>query len=109
MEASHQCWRYYSLLKQVLRPYKKRRVILLTRHVVSKPHEAINVDKLLSKPSWSVRSLLPDSQTTSSPEVTPKQLHHLLRLSALPQPSSSEEETKMLQTLSSQLHFVMEI
>jgi Asp-tRNA(Asn)/Glu-tRNA(Gln) amidotransferase C subunit len=76
---------------------------------VSKPHEAVDIDILLSKPTWSVRSLLPDSQTTSTPEVTPKQLHHLLRLSALPQPSSPEEEIKMLQTLSSQLHFVREI
>jgi Asp-tRNA(Asn)/Glu-tRNA(Gln) amidotransferase C subunit len=36
-------------------------------------------------------------------------LHHLLRLSALPQPRSPEEEAEMLQTLHSQLHFVRDI
>ncbi|KAE8353493.1 hypothetical protein BDV28DRAFT_164881 [Aspergillus coremiiformis] len=69
-----------------------------------------DIDALLAKPSWSVRSLLPDQSTKqSSPSVTPAQLHHLLRLSALPQPSSKEEETKMLETLESQIHFVREI
>ncbi|KAI9681314.1 MAG: hypothetical protein M1817_002597 [Caeruleum heppii] len=68
------------------------------------------LDELLSTPSWSVRSLLPSSETAiKAPEVTSKQLHHLLRLSALPPPSSPAEETKMLQTLQSQLHFVQDI
>ncbi|KAE8393617.1 DUF726-domain-containing protein [Aspergillus alliaceus] len=72
--------------------------------------EEVDVDALLAKPSWSVRSLLPDqSAKQSSQSVTPAQLHHLLRLSALPQPSSKEEETKMLETLESQIHFVREI
>lgn len=43
------------------------------------------------------------------PEVTTKQLHHLLRLSALPPPKDEQEEQKMLSTLSSQLHFVKDI
>ncbi|KAI1169495.1 hypothetical protein F4777DRAFT_572950 [Nemania sp. FL0916] len=72
---------------------------------------------LLSQPTWSVRSLLPPStpsptptSTASEPEaITPKTLHHLLRLSALPLPKTSEEETQMLATLSSQLHFVRAI
>jgi len=65
---------------------------------------------VLSKPTWSVRSLLPSSSDAQeTPKVTPKQLHHLLRLSALPNPESKEEEEKMLHTLSSQLHFVKEI
>ena len=66
----------------------------------------------LAKPSWSVSSLLsPSSSETDSalPEVTPKSLSHLLNLSALPQPKTKEEEAKMLKTLRSQLHFVMEI
>jgi Asp-tRNA(Asn)/Glu-tRNA(Gln) amidotransferase C subunit len=42
-------------------------------------------------------------------EITPKQLHHLLRLSALPQPASPEEEAEMLKTLHAQLHFVRDI
>ncbi|OGM41415.1 hypothetical protein ABOM_010256 [Aspergillus bombycis] len=75
----------------------------------SKP-EQVDVDALLAKPSWSVRSLLPNQTAKqSSPSVTPAQLHHLLRLSALPLPSSKEEETKMLETLESQIHFVKEI
>lgn len=69
-----------------------------------------DIESLLSKPSWSVRSLLPDSAAeASSPSVTPKQLHHLLRLSALPQPTSAAEERSMLKTLESQIHFVKEI
>jgi Asp-tRNA(Asn)/Glu-tRNA(Gln) amidotransferase C subunit len=70
----------------------------------------INVAELLSKPTWSVASLLPANDgETSTPEVTSKQLHHLLRLSALPPPESSEAEARLLSTLSSQLHFVKEI
>ncbi|KAI6092817.1 hypothetical protein F4821DRAFT_253565 [Hypoxylon rubiginosum] len=69
-----------------------------------------NLGTLLSKPTWSVRSLLPSSSSSASTEsattITPKTLHHLLRLSALPQPSSAEEEAQMLFTLESQLGFV---
>ncbi|KAI1136667.1 hypothetical protein F5Y05DRAFT_100813 [Hypoxylon sp. FL0543] len=63
---------------------------------------------ILSKPSWSVRSLLPSSESKDT-NITPKTLHHLLRLSALPPPSSAEEESRMLRTLESQLHFVQAI
>ena len=66
----------------------------------------------LSKPSWSVSSLLsPSNSETESelPQVTSKTLSHLLNLSALPQPKTKEEEEKMLKTLRSQLHFVREI
>ncbi|RMX92399.1 hypothetical protein D0867_12223 [Hortaea werneckii] len=70
----------------------------------------IDVAELLSKPSWSVASLLPSkSETSSAPEISSNQLHHLLRLSALPPPKSPEEEQSMLSTLSSQLHFVKDI
>ncbi|EMC95463.1 hypothetical protein BAUCODRAFT_44705, partial [Baudoinia panamericana UAMH 10762] len=65
---------------------------------------------LLAKPVWSVASLLPSKDAALDlPEVTPKQLHHLLRLSALPPPKDRVEEASMLSTLSSQLHFVKEI
>ncbi|KAI8965015.1 hypothetical protein F5Y11DRAFT_48977 [Daldinia sp. FL1419] len=64
---------------------------------------------LLSKPTWSVRSLLPDSSSTPSEEISPRTLHHLLRLSALPPPTSPAEESQMLSTLSSQLHFVRSV
>ncbi|KAL7623991.1 hypothetical protein AAE478_005548 [Parahypoxylon ruwenzoriense] len=72
------------------------------------------ISTVLAKPSWSVRSLLPTSSSSSpaSPPsdstttIAPQTLQHLLRLSALPQPSSPEEEARMLSTLESQLHFV---
>ncbi|KAI3327992.1 hypothetical protein HD806DRAFT_345112 [Xylariaceae sp. AK1471] len=66
---------------------------------------------LLSQPTWSVRSLLPPSTSTptQSTPITPQTLHHLLRLSALPNPQTPAEESQMLATLSSQLHFVRAI
>jgi Asp-tRNA(Asn)/Glu-tRNA(Gln) amidotransferase C subunit len=65
------------------------------------------LDDLLAKPTWSVESLLPPKASElDAPGIFSKQLHHLLRLSALPPPESPEEETKMLDTLSAQLHFV---
>ncbi|KAK5736937.1 hypothetical protein LTR17_007081 [Elasticomyces elasticus] len=70
----------------------------------------IDLERLLSKPTWSVASLLPPKdQQPSTPEVSSKQLHHLLRLSALPPPKDAAEEAQMLSTLTSQLHFVKEI
>jgi Asp-tRNA(Asn)/Glu-tRNA(Gln) amidotransferase C subunit len=71
--------------------------------------DLIDIDALLSKPTWSVRSLLPDPAAPPSEEITPEKLHHLLRLSALPLPKSPEEEAEMLKTLHSQLHFVKDI
>ncbi|KAK5704621.1 hypothetical protein LTR17_021715 [Elasticomyces elasticus] len=70
----------------------------------------IDLERLLSKPTWSAASLLPPKdQQPSTPEVSSKQLHHLLRLSALPPPKDAAEEAQMLATLTSQLHFVKEI
>ncbi|KAL1305651.1 hypothetical protein AAFC00_007245 [Neodothiora populina] len=78
----------------------------------------IDVHQLLERPTWSVETLLPpadDEATTGAkgdtdlPNITSKQLHHLLRLSALPPPASPEEEAEMLKTLRAQLHFVDEI
>ncbi|KAF3480506.1 uncharacterized protein GIQ15_05853 [Arthroderma uncinatum] len=68
-----------------------------------------DVSALLSKPTWSVKSLLPVSQQDRDASITPKQLRHLLRLAALPQPSTQVEEEDMLKTLASQIHFVKEI
>jgi Asp-tRNA(Asn)/Glu-tRNA(Gln) amidotransferase C subunit len=72
--------------------------------------DSINVDEILSKPSWSVSTLLPsvDSPASNTGEITAAKLQHLLRLSALP-PATSEEESDMLRTLTNQLHFVRQI
>ncbi|KAG9205244.1 hypothetical protein G6514_008821 [Epicoccum nigrum] len=68
------------------------------------------LEELLAKPTWSVESLLPPkAQAPDAPEISSKQLHHLLRLSALPLPEIPEQEKKMLDTLAAQLHFVGEI
>jgi Asp-tRNA(Asn)/Glu-tRNA(Gln) amidotransferase C subunit len=72
-------------------------------------NKLVDIDALLSKPTWSVRSLLPDPDAPPSEEITPAKLHHLLRLSALPLPKSLDEEAEMLKTLHSQLHFVKDI
>ncbi|RYP19757.1 hypothetical protein DL765_003180 [Monosporascus sp. GIB2] len=78
------------------------------------------ISRILSKPTWSVRSLLPPpasipSATQGPPseaatKITPETLSHLLRLSALPQPApGSEEEARMLADLEAQLGFVRAI
>ncbi|GAB7323944.1 hypothetical protein MBLNU13_g07362t1 [Cladosporium sp. NU13] len=80
-----------------------------TRYASATTEHYVNVEELLSKPTWSVASLLPKASDTDSNEVSSKQLRHLLKLSALPPPKDDSEEAKMLKTLSSQLHFVKEI
>lgn len=89
---------------------KTRRFYSVTnaRSIKTPPAPKIDIEALLSKPTWSVQSLLP-TESDTTPQITPAQLHHLLRLSALPQPKSPEEEAEMLKTLQSQLHFVKEI
>jgi Asp-tRNA(Asn)/Glu-tRNA(Gln) amidotransferase C subunit len=68
------------------------------------------LEQLLAEPTWAVESLLPPtSRAPDAPEITSQQLHHLLRLSALPLPESPEQEQKMLDTLAAQLHFVGKI
>ncbi|KAL9059854.1 MAG: hypothetical protein Q9162_000924 [Coniocarpon cinnabarinum] len=79
--------------------------------VVSSPLTSSQIDTLLANPTWSVNDLLPQSDSTPSAEtsITPSKLHHLLRISALPPPSSPAEEKKMLEQLQQQLHFVRQI
>ncbi|RMZ74373.1 DUF726 domain [Pyrenophora seminiperda CCB06] len=68
------------------------------------------LDKLFAEPTWSVKSLLPPkTRPADAPKITSEQLHHLLRLSALPPPETPEQEQKMLDTLADQLHFVGKI
>ncbi|CEJ80503.1 hypothetical protein VHEMI00682 [[Torrubiella] hemipterigena] len=63
--------------------------------------------QILAKPTWSVRSLTSPLNDASPVEaISSSQLHHLLRLSALPLPTSKEEEASMIKTLQSQLQFV---
>ncbi|KAF4544593.1 hypothetical protein BFW01_g4960 [Lasiodiplodia theobromae] len=82
--------------------------LVTLRHSSAKT--AVDIEALLSEPTWSVKTLLPaDAQTADAPTITSKQLRHLLNLSALPEPKDEAEETKMLQTLRSQLHFVRAI
>ncbi|KAG8669861.1 hypothetical protein FPOAC2_09202 [Fusarium poae] len=75
-----------------------------TRSITTKSPTAASI---LEKPTWSVRSLLPSfSFSEPAEKITPSQLHHLLRLSALPLPTTSADEATMINTLQSQLQFV---
>lgn len=84
---------------------------------VSKSMSIEDIEAALdSKPTWTIESLLPPEYDANdakdeagAPKITTSQLHHLLRLSALPMPKSQEEENRMLSTLSDQLHFVGKI
>ncbi|KAI0013284.1 hypothetical protein F4779DRAFT_444885 [Xylariaceae sp. FL0662B] len=83
--------------------------------------EGQDIAALLSRPVWSVRSLLPtsgprmmkdrleDEKTPTTTTVAPLTLHHLLRLSALPQPVSPTDMLRVLRTLRAQLNFVQAI
>lgn len=64
---------------------------------------------MLARPSWSVKSLLPNPESANPKKITKERLHHLLKLSALPLPKSEAEERRMLKTLESQIHFVKEV
>ncbi|MCJ1243985.1 hypothetical protein MMC30_001182 [Trapelia coarctata] len=81
-----------------------------SRKYSSAPLRPSEIEELLATPSWSVKSLLDThKKPESDASITQKQLHHLLRLSALPLPKSPEEEEEMIKTLESQLHFVQAI
>ncbi|KAF2639279.1 hypothetical protein P280DRAFT_57997 [Massarina eburnea CBS 473.64] len=72
--------------------------------------DASELESVFAKPTWSVESLLPPKhEDLSALKISSKQLHHLLRLSALPLPETPEQEKDMLDTLSAQLHFVGQI
>jgi Asp-tRNA(Asn)/Glu-tRNA(Gln) amidotransferase C subunit len=80
-------------------------------HTTRPASSKLDVDTLLSKPTWSLDTLLPSttSSTSNTPTITSKQLHHLLRLSALPPPKDAASERKMLDSLHAHLHFVTHI
>ncbi|WPH04000.1 Hypothetical protein R9X50_00688400 [Acrodontium crateriforme] len=100
-----------------LNPIRKTLSTAVWQHALNVPEDKqaqskegqVDVKKALEKPTWSVSSLLPPKDQKNTPKVSSKQLHHLLRLSALPPPKTDEEESKLLSTLSSHLHFVQEI
>ncbi|KAI9666934.1 MAG: hypothetical protein M1831_001439 [Alyxoria varia] len=107
------------------------------RVTISGPLNPNEIHEILSRPTWSVKSLLPHSSTgaesqggkspsidarsttESSPptasttepsEITTKTLQHLHKLSALtPPPRDSSAERRLLKDLRAQLHFVQEI
>ncbi|KAL8381069.1 hypothetical protein RB595_005386 [Gaeumannomyces hyphopodioides] len=87
---------------------------------------------ILSRPTWSVKSLLSPEVTTTETEteistaspppggtppdaaasdtmITQSLLHHLFRLSALPPPASGEDEADTIRTLRAQLRFVRDV
>lgn len=85
----------------------------LVRHDSSKARQESSaaIDKLLRKPSWSVKSMLSgstDSPTSVKP-VTAAQLEHLLKLSALPVPLDTHVRDGMMKDIDDQLHFVNEV
>ncbi|KAF2447337.1 hypothetical protein P171DRAFT_249973 [Karstenula rhodostoma CBS 690.94] len=109
-----------SISRYVQRPMAPLRAISGIAHAsdtennlasVSAPMSFDDIQAALeSEPTWSVESLLPpEKQWPDAPKITSQQLHHLLRLSALPLPKSQEDEEKMLATLADQLHFVGKI
>lgn len=68
--------------------------------------KASTAHQILAHPTWSVRSLLAEGNASPAETITSAQLRHLLKLSALPAPTSEQEEASMIATLQSQLHFV---
>ncbi|KAK4228953.1 hypothetical protein QBC38DRAFT_132414 [Podospora fimiseda] len=70
------------------------------------PRHSSTIRTLLSKPTWSISSLLPQ-QPPQSPSPQPNiSIPHLLRLSSLPLPSTPQHLSSITSTLHSQLHFV---
>lgn len=99
-------------LEGSLRPRQLSTTPSLQRDSDGKAQEErhIDVEQLLSTPTWSVDSLIPSTdRKKAGSQVSSSQLRHLLKLSALPSPKDDHEEAKLLETLSAQLHFVREI
>ncbi|KAJ5354222.1 hypothetical protein N7541_006786 [Penicillium brevicompactum] len=85
------------------------RLSMTSSRCYSDKSDLADIFSMIGAPNWSVKSLLPNPASKPPPSLTPKELHHLLRISALPQPANQEEEQSMLDTLESQIHFVKEI
>ena len=59
--------------------------------------------------TWSVHDILENRPADAEPQISDKELHHLLRLSALPMPKNPAEQQRMKKDLQSQLKFVKAI
>lgn len=81
------------------------RIAASRRRFYSSRLDPSEISTFLAERSWSISSLLPPTPAPP-PRIAPQTLHHLLRLSALPIPSSKDEEAELLATLEEQLHFV---
>jgi len=79
------------------------------RGIYGGPKQTTNLYSMLSRPCWSVRSLLPDAKTAPDTLITVDQLRHFLQLSALPIPQTPKARSQMMDVLLSQLHFVRDI
>jgi len=83
---------------------------LRPRHSSTTAKTPDDIEAMLAKPTWSVESLFQNhSPASEALPITQKHLHHLLRLSALPLPTSEAQEKKMISDLQSQLRFVQAI
>ena len=108
-------WRPLLLVGAFTSPYRNFRSSFhcskFLRYVGPAAENTQEIERMLAKPSWSVGSLFESetSDRTGDDCVTSKQLHHLLRLSALPLPEGRAEEEDLLNDLGSQLQFVKAI
>ena len=66
-------------------------------------------DVLPRHPTWSLQDLFENRSEDAEPEISDKELDHLLRLSALPMPKDLAEQQRMKKDLQSQLKFVKAI
>ncbi|KAL8736426.1 MAG: hypothetical protein Q9166_000218 [cf. Caloplaca sp. 2 TL-2023] len=82
-----------------------------TRRTFSSPKSASEApdDILPNQPTWSLQDLFENHSLLPEPQVSEKELHHLLRLSALPLPKDLPEQHRMQKDLQSQLKFVKAI
>ncbi|KAJ2979182.1 hypothetical protein NQ176_g3403 [Zarea fungicola] len=90
----------------VRRPVSKLYSVWPLPHKATVSTRASTAHQILAHPTWSVRSLLAEGNASPAETITSAQLHHLLKLSALPAPISEREEASMIATLQSQLQFV---
>lgn len=105
-----QGWRYPDLSPVFAKPTWSVRALLSppsTSTSTSPPPSAQSTPSSLSPEEDDAQQST--RKTTTTEEITPQTLSHLLRLSALPQPTSPAEQASMLSTLHTQLRFVRDV